>query len=35
MSNLALLIGGGMSCFAAGWALGRWIKTIRQFMDQL
>lgn len=35
MSDLALILGGAVSCFAFGWAIGRWVKTLRQFFDNL
>lgn len=34
-TNWLLLLGGCMSCFAAGWTVGRWIKAVRQFLDQV
>jgi hypothetical protein len=35
MSDLELLLGGLLSSFGVGWAMGRWIKSIRQFFDQI
>jgi hypothetical protein len=35
MSDLALVVGGAISCLGLGWAVGRWIKTLRQFFDSV
>jgi hypothetical protein len=34
-SDLVLVVGGAISCFGLGWSVGRGIKMIRQFFDQV
>lgn len=35
MSDLALIVGAALSCFALGWGFGRSIKTARQLFDHI
>lgn len=33
MTDLALVVGGAVSCLGVGWCIGRGVKMLRQFFD--